>query len=92
MYEKAILKIDIEGYEPHAFKHAAKFFDAIDVEIIFMEWGTLMRESSLHYSIIEMIQFLVSRNYSAYGTTGHYLDPIRWGTWPEWDVVWKKRK
>lgn len=91
VYKKAILKIDIEGFEPFAFKHAAKFFDAIDIEIIFMEWGVFMREPSLHYYILDMVEFLVSRNYSAYGND-EYLEPIKWGSWPAWDVIWKKNK
>ena len=42
MYKQAILKIDIEGFEPFAFQHAAKLFDAIDIQIIFMEWGIII--------------------------------------------------
>ena len=37
-FEKAILKIDIEGFEPFAFMHAEKLFDSIEIPIIFMEW------------------------------------------------------
>ena len=37
-FAKAILKVDIEGFEPFAFMHAKKLFDSIEVSIIFMEW------------------------------------------------------
>ena len=38
-YKKAIMKIDIEAFEPYAFQHAAHLFDTLDIPIVFMEWG-----------------------------------------------------
>jgi FkbM family methyltransferase len=35
-YKKAILKIDIEAFEPYAFQHASILFDTLDIRIIFM--------------------------------------------------------
>jgi hypothetical protein len=35
-YEKAIIKVDIEGFEPFAFLNARKLFDSIQVQVIFM--------------------------------------------------------
>ncbi len=89
-YKCAILKIDIEGFEPYAFQHAAKLFDVIDIKVIFMEWGTLIKESSLHNEIVQMVEFLVERNYTAYGNNNQYLEPIRWGSWPDWDITWRR--
>ena len=37
-FKEAILKIDIEGYEIKAFKHAEKLFDRVKFHAIFMEW------------------------------------------------------
>lgn len=39
IFERAILKIDIEGFEPYAFEHASKLFNTLDIPIVFMEWG-----------------------------------------------------
>jgi FkbM family methyltransferase len=39
VYEKAIMKIDIESFEPVAFQSASVLLDAIDIRIIFMEWA-----------------------------------------------------
>ena len=36
-FYKAILKIDIEGFEPYALSQAEKLFDQLDFQIIFME-------------------------------------------------------
>ena len=43
-YSKAIMKIDIEGYEPYAFKTAKNLFSLIEIEIIFMEWGLFSKD------------------------------------------------
>ena len=39
IFKKAVLKIDIEGFEPFAFAHASLLFNTLDIRIIFMEWG-----------------------------------------------------
>ena len=88
MHKTAILKIDIEGFEPYAFQNAHKLFDAIDIKVIFMEWGTLAKERELNEYIVHMIDFLVRRNYSAYGNN-ELLNTDKWNMWP-WDVIWKK--
>ena len=43
-YAKAILKIDIEGFDPLAFEYARHLFESIDIEVIFMEWGSFVGE------------------------------------------------
>ena len=47
-YKKAILKIDIEAFEPYAFQYATILFDTLDIPIIFMEWGKF----SFHFDSI----------------------------------------
>lgn len=39
IFKKAVLKIDIEGFEPFALAHASLLFNTFDIRIIFMEWG-----------------------------------------------------
>ena len=36
-FKKAIMKIDIEGFEPFAFVHAGRLFNKLSIDIIFME-------------------------------------------------------
>lgn len=36
-FTNAIMKIDIEGFEPFAFVHAQKLFSKLNINIIFME-------------------------------------------------------
>jgi len=40
-FRRAVLKIDIEGDERHAFFHADRLFDRVHVGYIFMEWMKL---------------------------------------------------
>ncbi len=72
-----------------AFQHASKFFDAIDIKIIFMEWGNLPGQNDEADRIVDMIDFLEERNYAAWGN-GIELTKNDWKRWP-WDIVWKKR-
>jgi len=88
-FKKAILKIDIEGFEPFAFEHASLLFDTLDIRIIFMEWGNLPKQTNEHDKIRAMMEFLYSRNYQAF-VDNKILDRNNWTTWP-WDIIWKKK-
>jgi len=37
-FRRAVMKMDIEGHERHAFLHANRLFDNVNVDYIFMEW------------------------------------------------------
>ncbi|CAF0835153.1 unnamed protein product [Brachionus calyciflorus] len=87
-YRKAILKIDIEGFEPYAFQNANKLFDRLDIRIIFMEWGNLPMQSDNHGMILEMIKFLRDRNFIPFGNNVK-LNDSDWKKWP-WDIFWEK--
>ena len=88
-YDKAIMKIDIEAFEPYAFQHAEKLFDRIDIPIVFMEWGNLPKQVDMKVEIGQMLDFFYNRSYQAYGN-GIVLDRSNWeGGWA-WDIVWKK--
>jgi len=87
-FKKAILKIDIEGFEPFAFEHASLLFDTLDIRIIFMEWGNLPKQTNEHDKIRAMMEFLYSRDYQAF-VDNKLLNKNNWMNWP-WDIVWKK--
>jgi len=87
-YKKAILKIDIEGFEPYAFQHAEKLFNLLEIPIVYMEWGNLPRQTDAHNLIVEMINFLYSYGLRPYGNNLQ-LNKDSWLSWP-WDIVWKK--
>ena len=89
-YKQAILKIDIEGFEPFAFENATLLFDTLDIRVIFMEWGNLPKQVNEHTRIVAMIDFFLNRNYEAY-ENNQILVKNSWRQWP-WDIVWKKKK
>ena len=89
-FKKAILKIDIEGFEPFAFEHASLLFDALDIRIIYMEWGNLPKQTNEYDKIQAMIEFLYLRNYQAF-VDNKLLDKNYWTSWP-WDIIWKKKE
>jgi FkbM family methyltransferase len=89
-FKKAILKIDIEGFEPFAFENASLLFDALDIRIIYMEWGNLPKQTNEYDKIQAMIEFLYLRNYQAF-VDNKLLDKNYWTSWP-WDIIWKKKE
>ena len=89
-YEKAIMKIDIEAFEPYAFQHAAHLFDTLDIPIIFMEWGNLPAQQDMKTEIEQMINFLYNRTYKAFGNNIE-LNRNNWQSGWAWDIIWKKK-
>lgn len=87
-FEQAILKIDIEGFEPHAFQKANKLFDRLDISIIYMEWGNLSQQKMDYLFVEKMVDFLKTRNYEPFGNNVK-LNLNEWKSWP-WDVIWRK--
>jgi len=86
-FQKAIMKIDIEGYEPYAFEKADKLFDTIDVQVIFMEWGNLPPLNDRHKEIVNMIDFLLKKNLLPRDENDKILEKEDWKDWP-WDIIW----
>ncbi|CAF1003430.1 unnamed protein product [Brachionus calyciflorus] len=90
-YKTAILKIDIEGFEPFAFKSASELFERLDIRVIVMEWGYFAKQKDLVNDVEEMIQFLTQRNYEPHQHENQVnLTFDNWKTWPG-DVYWIKK-
>ena len=90
-YQNAILKIDIEGFEPFAFQNATKFFETLNILIIFMEWGNFPHNVDIHPVIEQMIDFLLSRGFVPHGNGNAALQRENWKTSWSWDIVWRKK-
>ena len=98
-FQRAVMKIDIQGYENRVFRQATTLFDKIDITYVFMEW-ILMKEhyiranhtSSERSGVEETMRFFFHRDYRPYSLSASgakALDPDSWYTWPD-DVVWQK--
>jgi len=61
----------------------------LEIQIIFMEWGCLARESSLNKYTKEMLDFMKKLNYTPLTLDYERLKLSNWKTWP-WDIMWKK--
>lgn len=88
-YQRAVLKIDIEGYEPYAFIHSKKLFEKFNFELILMEWYqvNIHREHYLN-EIDLMLSFLTQNGYNAYDN-GKKLEITDWKNWPR-DIYWTR--
>ena len=88
-FTKALLKIDIEGFEPYAFQHASKLFDKLDISVIYMEWGNIPIQTDATDIILQMIEFLTQRKFKPFINESHPLDLNNWRNWP-FNVMWLK--
>jgi hypothetical protein len=90
-YKKAILKIDIEGFEIYAFQNAQLLFDHLDIRIVFMEWAYLAKQLNEMSKIIYLLDFFYSRNYQPFDDSMKYI--LQRDSWQKWtfDIVWKKK-
>lgn len=96
-FQKAVMKIDIQGYEHRAFKHASVLFSRINITYVFMEWEVMkdyfnaIKDHAEDVILVEnMMNFFLERNYQPYNLSsngGRPLDPRVWPIWPM-DMVW----
>jgi FkbM family methyltransferase len=89
-YDKAIIKIDIEGFEVYAFEKSDTFFKNYKVQMIFMEWNKIPTLTQEAQPLIEkMFKLFYSSNLLPFSVQGSPLQKESWRNWPQ-DVVWKK--
>jgi len=62
----ALLKVDVEGHEVNVFtdSSAGKFFDEIDIPLVFMEWELCKRHSA--DIVRRLLDFFYRRKYTAF--------------------------
>ncbi|KAK2153885.1 hypothetical protein LSH36_282g03048 [Paralvinella palmiformis] len=95
-FNKALIKIDIEGHEHRAFLYSSKFFRKVSVPYIFMEWMKLRKYYGSEITNTEdklltqkLVTFLLELGYHAYSSvTMEKLDPKWWESWTD-DIIWK---
>ena len=92
-FKRAILKIDIEGFEALAFGNASLLFNRTEIPAIYMEFGKLV-EIKYHRGMIKaiesMLTFLKERNYEPYEVNDiNHLLFDNWESWP-WDIAFRR--
>ncbi|CAF0804697.1 unnamed protein product [Didymodactylos carnosus] len=92
-FKRAILKLDIEGFEAYAFQNATILFNRTEIPAVYMEFGKLIElkySSGMMEAIKHMIDFLRIRNYEPYEVNDlNHLLFDNWESWP-WDIVFKR--
>lgn len=92
-FKRAILKIDIEGFEAFAFANASLLFNRTEIPAIYMEFGKLVElkyHRDMFKSIESMLEFLKKRNYEPYEVNDlNHLLYENWESWP-WDIAFRR--
>lgn len=95
-FDRAVIKIDIEGHEHRAFVRSQRLFQNVDVQYIFMEWiklreyyGSDADDSPDKRLVFELIDYLVEMGYTPRGSLLlNKLEPPYWYGWPD-DIYWE---
>jgi len=93
--DRAIMKVDIQGAEARVFndKTASKFFDAIQVPFIQLEFGFYTKlyteDPAKREQVDTFLRFFTSRNYTVHPPGSSGLLGSDWRHWP-YDIVFKK--
>ena len=89
-FPKAIMKMDIQGFEHKAFTKAEELFNKVDITHIFLEWAEMKHyygSSSDKTMVLNMIKMLEKRGFSPWTVKGDKLDLNQWDKWPG-DMIW----
>ena len=94
-FEHAIVKLDIEGYEPRVMTQSALLLSRIHIPYIITEWA-LLRTQQQEYQVElvhSMLDIMSSHGYVPFMINDiDRLNTTLWRNWPN-DVLWKlKRK
>ena len=65
-FRRAIMKIDVTGFEPFVFQKANNLLDTLDVRSIYMSWHSQLRDASMRNEVQDMVNLLGSKGYKPY--------------------------
>ncbi len=97
-FDRAVIKIDIEGHEHKAFSHCQELFKKITIPYVLMEWMHVVKHSQKDKNdkdrqlFDKMMNFFLGSGYTPHRVTRRsLLQPLNTSTgWPE-SVVWCKQ-
>lgn len=84
-FKKVIMKMDVEGYENFVLNGGGRFFDAVDVQAVLMEWMWQRSGNAAQ----EIIKFYTNRGYKPFTPSNSPLKTTHSSAWPV-DVIWRK--
>ena len=73
---RAVMKVDVEAHQSQVFTNstAARFFEQIDVPLVFMEWN-LCRRQNISLQVQRLIRFFTDRKYQVFSENNRRLGP-----------------
>ena len=87
-FPKALLRMNIEGFENRAMKCADKLFDKVFIPYVLMKWASMsLRQEE---EVDPMLQWFNTRGYEVFSMTKEQLDTAEWSMWPHY-VLFKHR-
>jgi FkbM family methyltransferase len=87
-FDRAIIKVDIEGFELKAFQKAFSLFEAVKIVAIFLEWTKKYdRNRNSINEVEEFLQFIYTRGFECKSPASlQTFNKDIWNFWPD-DLV-----
>ena len=95
---RAVIKIDIQGYEHYAFLQSLKLLNSLLIPCIYMEWmemrkhyipSTHTHDSDLVWNLLQTLQSHKFIPYTLDTEGGQSLNIHEWPDWPD-NIVWRR--
>jgi len=88
---RAVMKVDIEGHQPRVFTNstASKFFDLIDVQLLYMEWSRMCSPWNIRPELLDLVRFFTERHYQVFSPDNRPLGTNNCYSWGG-DVIFTK--
>ena len=85
-FGKAVMKIDIEGFEVNAMNGAKRFLKEFNVDHIFMEWGGVRGQQDC----MQIVDIMLENGFKAHSVQLEMLENHEWPGVKEWpfDIIW----
>ncbi|KAK2170702.1 hypothetical protein LSH36_1g18013 [Paralvinella palmiformis] len=92
-FKKALLRVDLNGFEHRAFSNADILFQNAFIPVVLMEWEAMkgfywLPMTSRNRMLVEsMIKFFLEMDYTPVSWDRRVLYVYIWDTWPS-DILW----
>ena len=88
-FNRALMKLDLEGFEDKGLVHSDELFKAIFIPYVLMEWAFpkyVYKDDSKR--VMALINSMTSKGYKPYEYGWKPLSISTWSTWPL-DIIWR---
>ena len=89
-FYRAVMRLDLQGYERRAFSQAKALFSQIQITHVFVEWDLFRSLADVEMEFIDdMVEYMNRKGYVPRSLQGKVLAAGNWRMWPN-GIYWQK--